>query len=80
VTGNLPPAENPLLQNNTVEVFDLNGGGDRTLRAADGDGQLLQGVSWSTDGQTLLVQAYQPGRVAGRRYPIYAPHLRESGA
>ncbi|MDQ2998299.1 MAG: hypothetical protein M3R61_14775, partial [Chloroflexota bacterium] len=30
VTGNLPPAENPLLQRNTVEIFDLNGGGDKT--------------------------------------------------
>jgi dipeptidyl aminopeptidase/acylaminoacyl peptidase len=80
VTGNLPPAENPLLQRNTVEIFDLNGGGDRTLRAADGNGQLLRGVSWSTDGQTLLVQAYQPGRLVGRRYPIYTPQFVEAGS
>jgi len=80
VTGNLPPAENPLLQRNTVEIFDLNGGGDRTLRAADGDGQLLHGVSWSTDGQTLLVQAYQPGRLVGRRHPIYTPQFLEDTA
>jgi hypothetical protein len=76
-TGNMPPGENPLLQNNTVEVFDLNGGGERTLRAADGDGQLLRGVSWSTDGQTLLMQAYHPGRLLGRRYPIYTPQFFE---
>ena len=50
VTGNLPPAENPLFQRNTVEIFDLNNGGDKTLRAADGNGQLLRGASWSTDG------------------------------
>jgi dipeptidyl aminopeptidase/acylaminoacyl peptidase len=80
VTGNLPPAENPLLQRNTVEIFDLNGGGDKTLRAADGDGQLLRGTSWSTDGQTLLVQVYQPGRLAGRRYPIYTPQFLESAS
>jgi dipeptidyl aminopeptidase/acylaminoacyl peptidase len=78
VTGNLPPAENPLLQRNTVEIFDLNGGGDKTLRAADGNGQLLRGASWSTDGQTLLVQAYQPGHLVGRRYPIYTPQFLES--
>jgi dipeptidyl aminopeptidase/acylaminoacyl peptidase len=77
VTGNLPPAENPLLQRNTVEIFDLNGGGDKTLRAADGNGDLLRGASWSTDGQTLLVQAYQPGRLIGRRYPIYTPQFIE---
>jgi dipeptidyl aminopeptidase/acylaminoacyl peptidase len=47
------------------------------VRAADGDGQLLQGVSWSTDGQTLLVRAYQPGRLLGRRYPIYTPQFFE---
>jgi dipeptidyl aminopeptidase/acylaminoacyl peptidase len=78
VTGNLPPAENPLLQRNTIEIFDLNGGGDKTLRAADGNGQLLRGASWSTDGQTLLVQAYAPGRLIGRRYPIYMPQFLES--
>ncbi|HJZ46073.1 MAG TPA: prolyl oligopeptidase family serine peptidase, partial [Roseiflexaceae bacterium] len=80
VTGNLPPAENPLLQHNTIELFDLNSGGDKTLRAADGNGQLLRGVSWSTDGQTLLVQAYQPGRLIGRRYPIYTLQFIRSGA
>ncbi|MEO7911334.1 MAG: prolyl oligopeptidase family serine peptidase, partial [Roseiflexaceae bacterium] len=80
VTGNLPPGENPLLQRNTVEIFDLNGGGDKTLRAADGNGQLLRGASWSTDGQTLLVQSYQPGRLVGRRYPIYTPQFLESAA
>jgi dipeptidyl aminopeptidase/acylaminoacyl peptidase len=79
VTGNLPPAENPLLQRNTVEIFDMNGG-DKTLSAAAGDGQLLRGVSWSTDGQTLLVQAYQPGRLAGRRYPIYTPQFLEDSS
>ncbi|HEU5102005.1 MAG TPA: prolyl oligopeptidase family serine peptidase [Roseiflexaceae bacterium] len=80
VTGNLPPAENPLLQRNTVEIFDMNGAGDRTLRAAEGDGQLLRGMSWSTDGQTLLVQAYQPGRLAGRRYPIYTLQFLEESS
>jgi len=80
VTGNLPPAENPLLQRNTVEIFDLNSGSDKTLRAADGNGQLLRGASWSTDGQTLLVQAYQPGRLVGRRYPIYTPQFLESAS
>jgi dipeptidyl aminopeptidase/acylaminoacyl peptidase len=80
VTGNLPPAENPLLQHNTVEIFDLNGGGDQTRSAADGDGQLLSGISWSTDGQTLLVQAYQPGRLGGRRHPIYTPQFLEDSS
>ncbi|MBC8076555.1 MAG: prolyl oligopeptidase family serine peptidase, partial [Chloroflexales bacterium] len=77
VTGNLPPAENPLLQYNTLETFDLGTGEQQVVRAADTGGSLLLYPSWSTDNQTLLVEAHTPGRVAGRRYPIYTPQFIE---
>jgi dipeptidyl aminopeptidase/acylaminoacyl peptidase len=77
VTGNLPPAENPLLQGNTIETFELATGEHKVLRAADGDGSLLLFPSWSTDNQTLMVEAQAPGRVAGRRHPVYSPQFIE---
>lgn len=71
-TGNLPPDQNPFYQNNLIETYDLGTGENQVLRATEsGKGALLVGVSWSTDNQTLLVQAFQPGRPAGRKYPIY---------
>jgi hypothetical protein len=71
-TGNLPPAENPLLQYNTLETFDMGTGEHKVLRAADGDGSLLLVPAWSSDNQTLMVETYAPGRVAVRRYPVYS--------
>jgi dipeptidyl aminopeptidase/acylaminoacyl peptidase len=77
VTGNLPPADNPFFQHDTVEVFDLDGQTTKTLRAADGDGVLLGAEAWSPDGQALLVRALHPAHIIGRRYPIYTPQLAE---
>lgn len=71
VTGSLPPGENPFLQNNTIELFDMLGGEHQTIRAADGNGDLLIAKAWSPDSQTLLVQAISPGNLRGREYPIY---------
>lgn len=76
-TGNLPPGENPLLQGNTLETFELATGAHQAVRAADGDGSLLLFPSWSTDNQTLMVEVHSPGHVAGRRYPVYTPQFIE---
>ncbi|NTU81608.1 MAG: prolyl oligopeptidase family serine peptidase [Chloroflexales bacterium] len=76
VTGNLPPAQNPWLQGNQLITLDFASGAVRTLRAADGDGSLFFGVSWSPDNQTLAVTAQLPARAAGRRYPQYFPDVR----
>ncbi|NOK62493.1 MAG: hypothetical protein GFH27_549293n227 [Chloroflexi bacterium AL-W] len=70
--GRLTPEQNPFLQNNTLQVFDLVSGNNQTLRAADGDGAIFTGnQSWSTDGQTLMVQMNHPAQLAGRTHPIY---------
>ena len=71
--GNLPPARNPFLQGNAVDVFDLARRDLRpsALKAADGDGHIFHRVAWSTDGQTLLTQVRRPAQIKGRRYPIY---------
>lgn len=71
VTGNLPPAQNPFFQSNTLTVLDFPSGDVRTLRAADGDGVLFAGTSWSSDNRTMAVKVKQPGNAAGRRYPQY---------
>lgn len=80
VTGNLPPAENPYLQGNVLITLDFPSGELKTLRAADGDGWLYTGVSWSPDNQTLAVRVEQPGRLAGRHYPQYAVQYRAGAA
>ncbi|NJK81739.1 MAG: hypothetical protein HC914_18405 [Chloroflexaceae bacterium] len=73
--GQLPPAENPLLQGNVVDVFDLS---DRSnvrvsqLRAGEGNGDTFGSVSWSTDNQLLMTKMQRPARLQGRTYPIYA--------
>jgi dipeptidyl aminopeptidase/acylaminoacyl peptidase len=71
--GTIPPAENDLLQSNVVDIFDLSGGSVEVsqIRAADENGDTFAGVSWSTDGFTLLTKMHRPGRLAGRAYPTY---------
>ncbi|NWF81810.1 MAG: prolyl oligopeptidase family serine peptidase [Chloroflexi bacterium] len=76
VTGNLPPAQNPWLQGNQLITLDFASGAVRSLRAADGDGSLYFGVSWSPDNQTLAVTMQLPARARGRSYPQYYPDLR----
>jgi dipeptidyl aminopeptidase/acylaminoacyl peptidase len=71
VTGQLPPAENPYLQNNVVTTYDLGTGEQRSLRAASGDGTFLFAYDWAPDGQTLLMQGLHPARLPGRAHPIY---------
>ncbi|MEM8534568.1 MAG: hypothetical protein AAGF95_27235, partial [Chloroflexota bacterium] len=70
--GRLAPEQNPFLQNNTLQIFDLVSGNNQTLQAADGDGTIFTGNhSWSTDGQTLMVQMNHPSQLVGREHPVY---------
>jgi dipeptidyl aminopeptidase/acylaminoacyl peptidase len=75
-TGNLPPAQNPWLQHNQLVLLDFPSGQVRTVRAADGDGAVFVGVSWSTDNHTLVTRMETPGNLRGRRYPQYYPQYR----
>jgi hypothetical protein len=80
VTGNLAPANNPLFQRSALDTFELNKSEAQRRRAVDGDGTVFGDVSWSSDGATLMVQHLAPGRLAGRRYPIYNPQFLERGS
>jgi len=72
-TGNLPPADNPLLQGNNTYVVDF-AGATRILRpGGEAAPPLLAAAGWSPDGQTLLTQAWHPTRLQGRTHPIYGP-------
>ncbi|NJO83735.1 MAG: hypothetical protein HC828_13665 [Blastochloris sp.] len=78
--GTLPPAENPFLQGNMVDIFDLSGPevGISQIRAADGNGDIFANTSWSPDGYTMLAQMHRPARLVGRTHPIYTPQFVES--
>lgn len=72
--GQLPPDKNPFFQNDTIDLVDFNANSIRpnALKAVDGNGDGFAGnLSWSTDGQTLLVKMAVPSHLAGRQYPSY---------
>ncbi|WP_129633085.1 alpha/beta hydrolase family protein [Candidatus Oscillochloris fontis] len=71
-TGNLAPAENPLLQNNNTYVIDVNSHAVQILRAAGpGAPPLLAADDWAPDNASLLVKAYYPAKLKGRTHPVY---------
>ncbi|NTV63907.1 MAG: prolyl oligopeptidase family serine peptidase [Oscillochloris sp.] len=78
VTGNIPPAENPYLQENNTYVVDVNSHDVQILRAAgQGAPPLLSVETWAPDNATLLVKAWYPAKLKGRTYPIYSPQFTE---
>ncbi|NTU78415.1 MAG: prolyl oligopeptidase family serine peptidase [Chloroflexales bacterium] len=79
LTGNLPPAQNPWLQGNQLVLLDFASGAVRTVRAANGDGAVFAGVSWSPDNRTLLTRMETPAQLRGRRYPVYYSEFRSGG-
>lgn len=77
VTGNLPPAENPIIQNNNTYVIDFASGATQILRPGGEAPPILGADAWSTDNQTLMVKAWHPARIKGRAHPIYTPQFTE---
>lgn len=75
--GRLPPEQNPFLQGNVVQTFELDNGGVRSqqLHAADGNGDVFLRATWNDDGSTLMTIMGQPARLSGRQYPIYTTQM-----
>lgn len=72
VTGNLPPSENPWIRENNTYVVDTLSGDVQLLRPdATATPPILVPLDWAPDNQTLLMEAWEPARIQGRRYPIY---------
>jgi dipeptidyl aminopeptidase/acylaminoacyl peptidase len=76
-TGDLAPADNPLLKKNTIEIFDLVTGARQVLQASADEGVLLFGADFSRDSATLMVETFHGAMIKGRRYPIYLPQFAE---
>lgn len=72
--GNLPPTQDPFLQNNVVDTVDFSSGkvNQALLKAGSGNGDTFGSVAWSTDGNTLATTMYVPSHLAGRANPIYS--------
>ncbi len=73
VTGQLPPSENPIVQNNVLYDFNLETGERRELRPTDG--VLFASPEWSPDGQVLRVQMLHGAQFVGRQNPVYTPQF-----
>ncbi len=72
--GALAPADNPLLQGNVVDIFEIDAGNMRidALRAVEhGGGGTFWNVEWSSDGNTLLAQVGRPSQLSGREHPVF---------
>jgi len=76
-TGNLAPAENPILQYNNTYIVDWATGAVQIIQPSGTLPPILAAQAWSPDQRTLLVQAWHPARLKGRRYPIYTPQFSE---
>jgi dipeptidyl aminopeptidase/acylaminoacyl peptidase len=69
VTGQLPPSQNPIVQNNVLYDFDLRTGTRREVRPTDE--ALFVKPEWNENGQVLKVQMYHPAQIEGRTHPVY---------
>lgn len=69
--GQLPLEQNLYLASNIIDIIELNSADLQpvTLHASDGDGYLFKEVSWSPDGQVLLVKTVSPSHPVGREHP-----------
>ncbi|NJM05218.1 hypothetical protein HC891_01770 [Candidatus Gracilibacteria bacterium] len=81
VSGNLAPQDNPFYQNNELLVYDIGKGTGQSLKATASDGVYFYDSSFSTDGQTLMVEALVPGKLKGARTQsmCHSLHRRRAG-
>ncbi|UZR27988.1 alpha/beta hydrolase family protein [Methylococcus mesophilus] len=71
--GQLDPADNPFVQENAVEIFDLKESKHSQLLAGQSGGDIFKGMSWSPDGASFMALAEPPVSLRGRKYPIFYP-------
>lgn len=72
--GEIPLERNLYLSSNLIDIIDLDEGDiqHRMLHAAHGDGYLFKEVTWSPDGEILLVKMTSPSHPSGRPHPSHA--------
>lgn len=71
--GRFDPADNPFLQENAVEIFDLKDTKHSRLLARTAGGEVFKSLSWSPDGSSFMALAERPVKLRGRKYPVYYP-------
>lgn len=76
VTGNLPPGQNPVIQNNNTYVIDFASGQTQVIRPDAAPGApILEAHDWAPGGQSLLIKAHHPAYLQGRTHPVYYPRF-----
>lgn len=76
VTGNLPPGQNPVIQNNNTYVIDFASGQTQVIRPDPALGApILEAHDWAPGGQSLLIKAHHPAYLQGRTHPVYYPRF-----
>ncbi|MFN3372998.1 MAG: alpha/beta hydrolase family protein [Chloroflexus sp.] len=75
-TGNLPPRQNPIIQNNNTYVIDFASGQTQVIRPDAAVGApILEAHDWAPGGQSLLIKAHHPAYLKGRTHPVYLPRF-----
>ncbi|MDW8403371.1 alpha/beta hydrolase family protein [Chloroflexus sp.] len=76
MTGNLPPRQNPVIQNNNTYVIDFASGRTQVIRPDPVLGApILEAHDWAPGGQALLIKAHHPAYLKGRTHPVYYPRF-----
>lgn len=76
MTGNLPPRQNPVIQNNNTYVIDFASGQTQVIRPDPVLGApILEAHDWAPGGQALLIKAHHPAYLKGRTHPVYYPRF-----
>jgi dipeptidyl aminopeptidase/acylaminoacyl peptidase len=71
-TGNLPVAQNPWIRDHNSYIVNSVSGEVQLVRPdATATPPILVPLDWAPDNQTLVVEAWEPARIRGRRQPIY---------
>ncbi|WP_322488858.1 alpha/beta hydrolase family protein [Chloroflexus sp.] len=76
MTGNLPPRQNPVIQNNNTYVIDFASGQTQVIRPDAALGApILAAHDWAPGGQALLIKAHHPAYLKRRTHPVYYPRF-----